>query len=235
MARRWIFYLALNVLVSAATMLGVLYLWDRSQRSAPIAIATPTGQQPHGNIPPLPSVSPAYPTSTPMLYIVQQGDTLGRIAERYGVSVEELIALNNIEDPDWLEPGMQLVIPATSSPSQPISDNPTVTPQEGEAFPWPVIESVVSPGNLFLEAVRITNPGSTAVLTGWRLRASSGADYIFGEFSLVTQGAVLIHTAEGIDTSIDLYWNLEEVIWHSGDEVLLLDAMGNLRSTFVIP
>jgi hypothetical protein len=232
MARRWIFYLALNVLVSAATMLGVLYWWDRSQRSAPIAVATPTVQLAHGYVTPLPTV---YPTSTPMLYTVKTGDTLGRIADQFGVDVEELIAINDLADPDWLEPGMQLVIPAKAGQSQPVSSNPTVTPQEGEAFPWPIIESIVSPGNLFLEAVRISNPGSTAVLTGWRLRAPSGAEYVFGEFSLVAQGAVLIHTTEGIDTSIDLYWNLKEILWHSGDEVVLLDSLGNLRSTFVIP
>jgi LysM repeat protein len=234
MTRRWIFYLALNVLVSAATMLGVLYFWDRSHRSAPLAVGTPTAQQPHGELPPLPSVSSAFPTTTPMIYTVKPGDTLGLIADQFGVDIEEIIAVNNLADPDWLEPGMRLIIPLKAGPVQPVSDNPTVTPQEGEDS-WPVIDSVVSPGNLFLEAVRIVNPGPTAVLTGWRLRSSSGAEYVFGEFSLVAQGAVLIHTTEGIDTSIDLYWNLEEILWQSGDEVLLLDALGNLRSTFVIP
>jgi hypothetical protein len=232
MARRWIFYLALNVLVSAATMLGVLYFWNRAHQTAATMVSTPTGQMPHGNLPPLPTVNS---TATPFLYTVKTGDTLGKIAEQFGVSVDELVAINNITDPDWLEPGMQLIIPARSGSSQPVSSNPTVTPQEGEAFPWPRIESVVSPGNLFLEAVRITNPGANAVLTGWRLRAPSGAEYVFGEFSLVAQGAVLIHTTEGIDTSIDLYWNLKEILWHTGDEVLLLDALGNLRSAYVMP
>jgi hypothetical protein len=234
MARRWIFYLALNVLVSAATMLGVLYLWDRSHRAAPIAVASPTGQQPHGELPLLASLSPAFPTATPMMYTVRPGDTLGLIAEKFGVSIDEIIAVNNLADPDWLEPGMRLVIPLKAGPVQPVSDNPTVTPQAGEES-WPEIDSVVSPGNLFLEAVRIVNPGPTAVLTGWRLRGPSGAEYVFDEFSLVAQGAVLIHTAEGIDTSIDRYWNLKEILWHSGDEVLLLDALGNLRSTYMVP
>jgi hypothetical protein len=235
MTRRWIFYLALNVLVSAATMLTVLYLWDRSHRAAPIAVSTPTAQLPHGELPPLPSVSASPPIATPMMYTVKPGDTLGRIAEQFGIDIDEIIAVNNLADPDWLEPGMRLVIPVRAGAVQPVSDNPTVTPQEGEEFPWPVIESVISPGNLFLEAVRITNPGATAVLTGWRLRAPSGAEYVFDDFSLVAQGAVLVHTAEGIDTSIDLYWNLKETLWQSGDEVMLVDALGNLRSTYVIP
>jgi LysM repeat protein len=232
MTRRWIFYLALNVLVSAATMLTVLYFWNRSQQPPAVAASTPTLQLPHGDVPPLPTVQT---TATPLLYTVKPGDTLGKIAEQFGVSIDELTALNNLDDPNWLEPGMTLIIPARAASGQPVSNRVTVTPQEGESSPWPYIESVVSPGNMFLEAVRITNPGANAILTGWRLRAPAGAEYVFDDFSLVAQGAVLIHTAEGIDTSIDLYWNLKETLWHSGDEVLLLDSLGNLRSAYVIP
>lgn len=232
MTRRWIFYLALNILISAATMLTVLYFWNRAHQTEAIAVSTQTVQLPHGDIPPLPTSDT---TPTPYLYTVKSGDTLGKIAEQFGVTVEELVALNNLANPDWLEPGMQLIIPARVAAGRPVSSNPTVTPQEGEEFPWPYIESVISPGNLFLEAVRITNPGANAVLTGWRLRAPTGAEYVFEEFSLVAQGAVLVHTTEGIDTSIDLYWNLKETLWQSGDEILLLDSLGNLRSTYVIP
>ena len=103
MAKRWIFYLALNIFVSAATMLAVLYLWNRSQQAAPAVLTTPTLQLPHGDIPVLPTVET---TPTPFLYTVKSGDTLGSIAEQFGVGIDELIALNNIEDPNWLEPGM---------------------------------------------------------------------------------------------------------------------------------
>ncbi|MBN1438852.1 MAG: LysM peptidoglycan-binding domain-containing protein [Anaerolineales bacterium] len=232
MAKRWIFYLALNVLVSAATMLGVLFLWNRSQQSAAPAPTAPLTLQPHGEVLPLPAVSP---TPKTFLYTVKAGDTLGRIAEQFGVTVEELVEVNNLENPDWLEPGMTLIIPVHGETGRAVPDDPTVTPQEGEQAPWPFIESVVSPGNLLFEAVRITNPGPNAVLTGWRLRAPSGTEYVFAEFSLVAQGAVLVHTAEGVDTAIDLYWNLKETLWHSGDEVILLDPLGNLRSAYVIP
>jgi LysM repeat protein len=232
MARRWVFYLALNVLVSAATMLTVLYFWNRAHQTSAVAFSTTATRNPHGNLPQLPTVET---TPTPILYTVKSGDTLGKIAEQFGVTVDEIVALNNIEDPDWLEPGMVLVIPARAAAGSSVSGRSTVTPQKGEAFPWPYIESVVSPGNLFLEAVRVTNPGENAVLTGWTIRAPTGAEYVFGEFSLVAQGAVLVHTAEGIDTSIDLYWNLKEPLWHSGDEILLLDAQGNLRSAYAIP
>ncbi len=231
MARRWLFYLALNVLVSAATMLGVLYWWDRSHHSAAITVPSPT-LLPAGYTSPLP---PALPSRTPRIYVVQSGDTLGKIAEKFGVGTDELAAINNIQNPDVLTPGMQLIIPTSVQTEPPASLHPTVTPQDGEAFPWPAIDSVLSAGVLGNEAVKIVNPGANANLTGWRLRAPGGAEYQFKEFSLVSQGAVLLHTAAGIDTSIDLYWNLKEPVWHSGDEVQLLDSLGNLRSVFVIP
>jgi hypothetical protein len=231
MARRWLFYLALNVLVSAATMLGVLYWWESSHRSTEIAVASPTAL-PAGFTTPLPT---ARPSPTSRIYIVQSGDTLGAIAEKFGVDVDELIALNNIQDPNTLEPGTPLILPARVQTEQPASRYPTVTPQEGEAVPWPIIDSVLSPGVMGNEAVKIVNPGPNATLTGWRLRTPGGAEYVFKEFSLVAQGAVLIHTAAGIDTSIDLYWDLNEPAWHSGDEVQLLDSLGNLRSVFFIP
>ena len=45
-------------------------------------------------------------------YIVQIGDTLGDIAQRYGISMQSLIDANNIPDPNILEVGTVLLIPA---------------------------------------------------------------------------------------------------------------------------
>jgi murein DD-endopeptidase MepM/ murein hydrolase activator NlpD len=45
------------------------------------------------------------------VYIVQQGDTLTSIAEKFGTSVEELVDVNQISDPSLIQPGDELVIP----------------------------------------------------------------------------------------------------------------------------
>ncbi len=45
-------------------------------------------------------------------YTVVSGDTLGEIATRFGVSLEALIALNNITDPSVLSVGQALLIPS---------------------------------------------------------------------------------------------------------------------------
>ncbi|HEX5164740.1 MAG TPA: LysM domain-containing protein, partial [Thermomicrobiales bacterium] len=41
-------------------------------------------------------------------YVVEWGDTLSGIAERYGISMEQLIALNGIDDPDLIITGQFL-------------------------------------------------------------------------------------------------------------------------------
>jgi LasA protease len=45
-------------------------------------------------------------------YTVKSGDTLGQISQRYGVSLEALIAANNLANPNLLEVGQVLIIPA---------------------------------------------------------------------------------------------------------------------------
>ena len=44
------------------------------------------------------------------VHTVQRGDTLSSIAARYGVSVGELIALNDLDDRDVIRVGQRLVL-----------------------------------------------------------------------------------------------------------------------------
>lgn len=53
------------------------------------------------------------------VYVVQRGDTLYRIARRFGVTVEEILAVNpQITDPDQIQVGQAITIPDTA-PAQP--------------------------------------------------------------------------------------------------------------------
>jgi LasA protease len=67
-------------------------------------ILTPTPDAPH----PLPSNR-----SDPDAYIVQTGDTLGIIAQKYGVSVDQLVQANDLANANVLDVGQSLVIPVT--------------------------------------------------------------------------------------------------------------------------
>lgn len=59
-------------------------------------------------ITPLPTVGP---TATPFVHIVEKEDTLLGIAIRYGVSLEELLAVNPGINPTILSIGQQIIIP----------------------------------------------------------------------------------------------------------------------------
>jgi LysM repeat protein len=47
---------------------------------------------------------------------VQPGDTLSAIATRYDVTVDNLVRVNRIVDPDTLQVGHGLTIPTPSAP-----------------------------------------------------------------------------------------------------------------------
>lgn len=56
------------------------------------------------------------PAKTPVVHVVQPGDTLWDIANRYGALVEDLMALNNLGHSEWIMPGQRLVISGGALP-----------------------------------------------------------------------------------------------------------------------
>jgi LysM repeat protein len=67
-----------------------------------------------------PTVPPPRPaaSATPVLYTVQEGDTLFVIALNYGVTIEVIAAANDIDNPELIHPGQVLVIPVGSTAQQ---------------------------------------------------------------------------------------------------------------------
>ena len=59
------------------------------------------------------------PTASPTVgvYEVQAGDVLGLIAQRFGITLEQLCAANGITDADLIGIGQTLVIPPRASPT----------------------------------------------------------------------------------------------------------------------
>ena len=45
------------------------------------------------------------------LYIVKPGDTLTKIADEHETTIDEIMALNNLSDPDTIVVGQQLILP----------------------------------------------------------------------------------------------------------------------------
>lgn len=74
------------------------------------SIATPTAAAP---APPTVAPTTAAPSGTVpgKKYVVKEGDTLADIANSFGVSVADLIAANNLTNPDVIIVGQELIIP----------------------------------------------------------------------------------------------------------------------------
>ena len=71
----------------------------------------------------IPTGSPAPPPSGPTTtYVVQRGDTLGVIAARHGTTVNELVALNGIMNPNLIYVGQVLKVSGPGTSPQPPSD-----------------------------------------------------------------------------------------------------------------
>jgi LysM repeat protein len=66
------------------------------------------------------------PTPTVTIYVVQAGDVLGTIAQKYGTTVQAIAEANGITDSDFIRIGQELVIPPAGSTPVPIS--PTAAP-----------------------------------------------------------------------------------------------------------
>jgi LysM repeat protein len=80
--------------------------------NTPPPVLEPT-LRPTATAPLMPPASTATPTltPTPVIHVVQEGETLGAIAFQYGVSVEAIQAANGIENPQFLQIAQKLAIP----------------------------------------------------------------------------------------------------------------------------
>ncbi len=77
------------------------------------------------------------PTATPFIYVVQSGDTLSEIAEKFKISMDELRTANPDVSANSLSIGMTIIIP---DPSSALAGASTPTP-----MPAPITQTVCHP------------------------------------------------------------------------------------------
>jgi len=240
-ARNWAILIAVNVIVSATVMLTILFIWNRVQDSSTV-LPTPTSSLPipeetQDALSP-PTAAPVTP-SEPLMYTVQEGDTLGEIAQTYGVSTQDLIAANDLANPNVLHVGQTLIIPTDGLPL-PAPSEPTTEATRPPTLPSsesPIIEigQVLGSGNLAAEVVIVRNRGGVASLEGWTLSAVDGDTFTFPTLTLFTDVQVRVHSAEGNSTPSDLYWGRAEPAWTGGELLTLRDAAGTVVDTYIVP
>ncbi|GAB4574094.1 MAG: hypothetical protein Kow0077_18910 [Anaerolineae bacterium] len=96
------------------------------------------------------------PASAPTFHTVQPGETLGKIAQRYGVSWRDIATANNIPNPNRVLVGQQLVINASASSS-------TASPAAAAPAPAANRTHVVQPGEHLSRIARQYGVSWTAI------------------------------------------------------------------------
>lgn len=258
-ARRWVFFIGLNIVISVLTTLAVLTFKGALERAVVVTAtpaataithiptAIPAGQ---GTVPTA-SLAADSTASTAPEYIVQPGDTLGGIAMVLDVSLQDLLQANDLTEESIIRPGDVLVIPVEEAPApapvEPGSPPPTETPAPPTPFPTetptppgPVqvrVQELLAPGELEREGAVIINRGRTVNLEGWTLGAVAGGRvYVFPRLTLAEGVPVTVYTVAGDDSPYALHWGLDEAQWGESDMIIeLRDAEGDLIATYAVP
>ena len=227
------------VVAVANSALAVATLADAATAVAPTATSLPGEQQ---------------------TYVVQSGDSLLAIAQRFHVTLDEIMAANQLKDANFVFSGQQLKIPVKGSaggattPATPTVANPQGTPAPTNttttvtlavtatvaSTPTAVagiqIQTVDAVGNLLSEAVLIVNNSDVAYnLQGWRLERQNGPVFTFGNVQLFPGSSVWVHSVAGTDTSIALYWDQSAPVWQSGAVARLINPQGETVTSFAVP
>jgi LysM repeat protein len=256
------YFIILNVLISACTTVAVLLIWDYTHRppaQAVSQVSTPAGTASTLSEPTIAALTAAsqtqasLPTSTPTYeipqnveeYEVEFGDTLGLIAEKFDVSIEELIKLNQLSDANSLSVGMVIYIPKESEQLPTLTPQPTRTPAPAAGSGTPtgplpeagvIINSVIGVGEIATEHVFISRTGSGQLsMAGWRIEDEDGNVFEFPQLDLFEGGAVNVWTTSGVPTVVDLYWGQQNPVWERGEKVSLTDGQGKERAVYTIP
>jgi LysM repeat protein len=245
--RQAIFIIGVNAVISLLISLVVVLTLGRRPVYVQ-AVPTPTTRPM-----PTPVASPQPQLTRPSTYIVKEGDTLSTIAEKFGVSLEDLMRINAISNPDLIYPGQELIIPGGELPQPtptftlpfqpptpvftPIATTlptPTPVPSPAASKEGVYIEAVVNPGEKGKEAILIRSVAEKVKnLAGWRLSADNFS-YVFPDFLLWPQGVVTLYTGPGKNTPAELYWGLDKPILHQVKTLTLYNREGQAVSSYQV-
>lgn len=239
--RLLVFFILVNALVSLT--IAVTVVWIAEQRRpkpeelvvpatpapAVVLIATPTsgdaqaapesGSSPSAT--PIAVAAPPEPGETE-IYTVKAGDSLSAIAARYGVSLNRLLEINDLADPNLVYVGQRLTIPVSQQQGAP-GGAAVGLPQQGLQL------RIENAGELAAESVQVVNDSDGAVdLQGWTLSRDGGPIYTFSNLLLFPGSGIRLNTGSGEDNSINRYWGRDAAAWEIGSTVILRNPNGEL-------
>jgi LysM repeat protein len=103
----------------------------------------------------VPAAGSPEPAQQPVIYTVQSGDTLWKIAQKFGTTIDAIVKANNLDPAKYLYIGQMLTIPtATTTPEPPVAQPVTHTVVSGDTL-WKIsvkygatIDAIVKANNL---------------------------------------------------------------------------------------
>ena len=132
----------------------------------------------------------------------------------------------------------------------PGAEDGTIVPTEEvaadvpEEEPTPVIRGaeieisiIRTPGVLSSEALRIvSNSDGVVSLEGWTLEDANGHILRFPNVQLLRKGIFIeVYSRSGHSTPYEIYWNLDEAAWQSGETAVIKDVFGQIQATYRVP
>lgn len=124
--------IAVNAAISTVITLAVVVLaafWLRERGVSGPEVTASSGE-PSTALALTEGAGQMLPTPTPILHVVRAGDTITGLALQYDVPAEEIVAANRLENPNFLQVGMELVIPVGGVPVAAATFTPAPTPTE---------------------------------------------------------------------------------------------------------
>jgi competence protein ComEC len=165
-------------------------------------------------------------------YVIQVGDSLSGVADRFGVPVAAIVEANNMDNPDFVFVGQRLIIPSADA----VLPAATPTPIAASVNTGIRLTAVAGAGDVAAETVNIANDSDLAVnLQGWRLERTGGPAYTFGNILLFPGSGLTLHSGAGTDSSVDVYWNQSAAVWSSGATAQLINPQGTEVARLAVP
>lgn len=201
--KRFIYFVMLNVIVSAVTVVAVLQWWESKHPSTPIestsviivvTAAPPGSQQVMLNDAGTYEIAAtdtgiletgmikATPTFGLLSYQVKEGDILGALAVQFNVSVADIMSVNGISNPDSLYVGQIILIPSAPLPTA------TLTPPP----PTPISSPTPKP-----PSTATLTPSATPTSTPISQEPQVKVDKVIGVGDLETERVELLRSGDG--------------------------------------
>ncbi len=154
------------------------------------------------------------------IYTIREGDTLGAIAELFGVAQSSLAALNGISDPNLIVPGQSLIIPDVRGSTE-LGTGSALAATD-------MAVQVLNVGQYAEEAIVIVNLHSQLInLSGWSVVTTEDGAYKFPQMPPLLRGeSVRLYSRTGNDTAYDKHWGRTPTVWGPGTTISLHDPNG---------